>query len=414
MIEYTLHFPTPSSSEAKTLMENIYKALLYEKEQGITGYYTLPQESMLLVQELHNEQPFASFDTIALYGIGGSSLGTKAIDTALRPIRKAKEIIYFENPDPRTIQSNFAKLQNKEILHIVVSKSGNTIETLSQFKAALAHFHLNLKKDAKRIAIITDIDSNLHKFAKEVGIKSYAIPYNVGGRFSVLSAVGIIPLTLAGYDSTTILLAAKKMIERFFALQEEHILQKAYFIAHNWQRYPMNVLFSYADSLENFNKWYVQLWGESLGKIDRHANCVGPTPIAHIGAVDQHSFLQLLMQGPKDKTVTFIKVEDFGLDYPIPDIKLPYLETSNFVNGSSFATLITQECEATKDALLHKGIPVDILSLPKLDEEALGEIIVYYELLTSAVGVLLGINTYDQPGVELGKKILRERFGYVS
>ena len=414
MIEYTLHLPTPSSSEAKTLMANIYGALLHEKERGVTGYYTLPQESMLLVQELRSEHPFAPFDAIALYGIGGSSLGTKAIDTALRPIRQAKEIVYFENPDPRTIQSNFATLQDKEVLHIVVSKSGNTIETLSQFKAALAHFHLDPKKDAKRIAVITDIDSNLHKFAEEVGIKSYAIPHNVGGRFSVLSAVGIVPLTLAGYDSAAILLAAQEMMERFFAMHEEHILQKALFIAHNWQRYSMNVLFSYADSLENFNKWYVQLWGESLGKIDRNKNRVGPTPIAHIGAVDQHSFLQLLMQGPKDKTVTFIKVEDFGVDYPIPDMKLPYLERSDFVNGSSFATLITQECEATKDALLYEGIPLDVITLPRLDEEALGEMIVYYELLTSAVGALLGINTYDQPGVELGKKILRERFGYAS
>ncbi len=410
MIEYELHLPLTLDSDIRNLMANAYGALLHEKERGVTGYYTLPEESMLLVQELINEHTFAPFDAIALYGIGGSSLGTKAIDAALRPIRQAKNIVYFENPDPRTIESNYRKLAGKEVLHVVISKSGRTIETLSQFKASLAYFGLDPKKDAKRLAVISDVDSQLHRFAEEFGIKSFAIPHNVGGRFSVLSAVGIVPLTLAGYDTAAILMAAQEMMERFWAMHEEHILQKAVFIARNWHRYPMNVLFSYADSLENFNKWYVQLWGESLGKIDRTGQRVGPTPIGHIGAVDQHSFLQLLMQGPKDKTVTFIKVEDFGMDAKIPDLKLPYLTSSDFVNDVSFATLIDAECDATKDALLHEGVPVDIITLPRLDEAALGELVVYYELLTSAVGALLEIDTYDQPGVELGKKILRERF----
>lgn len=391
-------------------MANAYGGVLHERENGVTGYFDLPRESKLIIEELQKEDGFEKYSDIAVIGIGGSSLGTKAVDSFLRLKRGVKNIHFLENPDPLHLREIFDSLQKEKTLFIVVSKSGSTIETISIFKTVIKHFGLDLQKDTKQIVVITDVDSPLHKFSQHFNIKSFAIPKNVGGRFSVLSAVGIVPLTIAGYDTSKMLLGAGNLIDRFFDMKEEHILQKAAFIYRNWEQFRMNVLFAYADELEDFGKWYVQLWGESLGKIDRSGRHIGPTPIAHIGSVDQHSFLQLIMEGPRDKTVTFLNIEDFQEPLSIPDISLPYLEKTDFVNGVSFNKLLNEECEATMESIMKQNIPVDRIVLPFIDEEAIGELIAYYELLTSVVGQMFGIDTYNQPGVELGKKILKARF----
>lgn len=410
MNQYKLYYLLHTDEVTKNLIANAYNAVLHERENGISGYFDLPSESKLIIEELQKENEYEQYEDIALIGIGGSSLGTKAVDSFLRLKRDVKRIHFLENPDPVHLRATLDRLKKEKTLFIVVSKSGSTIETISIFKAVIKHFGLQLQKDAKQIIAITDVDSALHKFAQEYGIKSFAIPQNVGGRFSVLSAVGIVPLTIAGYDTSKLLQGAGNLIERFFALQEEHILQKAAFIYQNWLQYRMNVLFAYADELEDFGKWYVQLWGESLGKIDRSNEHVGPSPIAHIGSIDQHSFLQLIMEGPRDKTVTFLNIDDFQEPLAIPDISLPYLEKTDFVNGTSFNRLINEECEATMQSVMKQNIPVDRIIMPFMDEEAIGELIAYYELLTSVIGQMFGIDTYNQPGVELGKKILKTRF----
>ncbi len=162
--------------------------------------------------------------------------------------------------------------------------------------------------------------------------------------------------------------------------------------------------------LEDFTKWYVQLWGESLGKINENGEKIGLTPVAHIGSIDQHSFLQLLIDGPKDKSVTFIKIDSFDDDIKIPSISLEYIEKCDFVNGYSLGELLNSECDATIESLRTIDIPVDTIALDRISSYNLGEIIAYYQLLTSSVGIALKIDTYNQPGVELGKKILKEKF----
>jgi len=162
--------------------------------------------------------------------------------------------------------------------------------------------------------------------------------------------------------------------------------------------------------LEDFTKWYVQLWGESLGKIDKEGKNVGLTPIGHIGSVDQHSFLQLIMEGPRDKTVTFIKLENFEKKIKIPNITLKFIEKADYINGYTFNELIDGECEATKESIIQQGINVDEITLDKLNENNIGKLIMYYELLTSLCGKMLHIDTYNQPGVELGKQILMKKF----
>ncbi len=416
MIIYDHNLGWRADEEANELMAEAFGNLVYEKEKGTVGYYNLPVDSRLIVSEVEafaaSSELIQSCDTIAVIGIGGSSLGAKAVDSILRhKYPEAKRLLFLENPDPVDIEEKFATLKKDKTLFIVISKSGTTVETVSIFKAAIKRFGIDLKgEDKERIIAITDEGSALCRFVDYHGLKAYTIPHNVGGRFSVLSSVGMVPLTLAGYDTCSLLSGASAMVERFFDAQEEHLLLKAAFIASNWREYRINVMFAYASCLENFAKWYVQLWGESLGKIDRCGNRVGPTPVGHIGSVDQHSFLQLIMQGPRDKSVTFIKVEEFEKKLKIPDIRLEHIEKSDYVNGHTFNELINAECDATRESLSDEGIPVDSLTLSRADEATVGELIVYYELLTSLTGAMLHINTYDQPGVEAGKRILVKKF----
>lgn len=404
--------------DAKYVIDKAFTALQLEKESGRTGYYFLPQYSLktLTGVEEYAEKNYllksGSIKNIVLIGIGGSSLGIKAIDTLLSHKNKSgKKLFFLENSDPLNISKTLSKLKKEETLFTVISKSGSTIETISIFKAVIKHFKLDLNsEDKNRLISITDLGSPLSKFSSEYGIKQFNIPSNVGGRFSVLSTVGVVPLFLAGYDVKAILEGAAEFVKSFFEAKERHILEKAAYYAMNSETKMMNVLFSYGNELENLTKWYVQLWGESLGKISYEGKHVGLTPIGLIGAVDQHSFLQLLIEGPPNKTVTFININDFENSLAIPDISLRHIESTNFVNGKKFSELINAQCEATKESLEQSGVTVDSISFDKIHEGNIGKIIIYYELLTSLVGAMLHVNTYDQPGVELGKDLLYEHF----
>jgi len=389
-------------------LENFaFNALLQEKNSNTIGYYHLPENSLGLTERLKGIDK--NFEKIAVIGIGGSSLGTKAVYRLLKDnYNSVKEIVFLENTDPIELKNHFSKIDKNKTLFLVISKSGTTIETISIFKAAIDYFKLDLGKD--NIIVITDSDSSLEKFAHKFSIDVFNIPENVGGRFSVFSAVGIVPLYLAGFDVEKILKGAASFLDSFFSKKEWHLIQKAAFLYEKSRFYRMNVVFSYSSLLDEFNKWYVQLWGESLGKINKKGQRVGLTPIGLLGSIDQHSFLQLLIEGPRDKTVTFIKVRNFENSLKIPNISLPYLETTDFVNGYTFNELINAQCDATKESVIRSGIDVDEIVLEKLNEENVGMLLVYYELLTSAVGALFEINTYNQPGVELGKKILKTKF----
>jgi len=390
--------------------KNIFYKLNEEREKGITGYYNLPNDSMLLIKEIKEFSSDFSKNAskIAVIGIGGSSLGTKTIYSILKHKYSLKEMIFLENPDPIDLEEKFKKI-DENTLFIVVSKSGKTIETISIFKAILGYFNLDLKKDKKRFIFISDENSPLCNLADENNIKFYSIPKNVGGRFSVFSAVGVVPLMLSGINMKEILIGAKEMIDRFFEKKEMHIIKKAFFLAKNYEKFVENVLFAYSNILEDFSKWYVQLIGESIGKIKDNKR-VGITPIAHIGSIDQHSFLQLIMEGPLNKSVTFLKIRYFESDLKIPDISLPFLEETNFVNSKTFNELINKEADATYEAISSIGVPADMIVMDKISEINIGELMTYYMLLTSSLGAFLEINTYNQPGVELGKKILRNKF----
>ena len=383
--------------ENKTKEKEAYFNVLKEFESGKIGYYHLPETSEKF---LNTDFSDIDYDEVVVIGIGGSSLGTKAIYEMVKD-ETTKPLFFLENPDPKDIKDKLSKI--KKPLIFVISKSGKTIETISIFKKVINHF--NLKENAKNLKIITDENSPLDKFAKEWNLQSFHIPKNVGGRFSVLSAVGIIPLLAAGIYPKNLLLGAKEFRDDFFDKKEWHLCKKAAFYSENYKEYPINVLFAYSTLLNSFKEWFVQLFGESLGKNGKEI-----MPVGHIGSIDQHSFLQLLMEGMGRKTITFIKVNSFETPLIIPEIKLPHLEATDFVNGHSFEELINKECEATKEALLAKEYPIDEIVIDDLSLKNIGKLIMYYEMLTSAIGSLLEINTYNQPGVELGKTILRNKF----
>jgi len=406
MLSFSKHY-TLDQSAASQLMSDAFASVKEEIDSGKIGYYKLPTHSLAHLERLKSIET-GSFEQIVVIGIGGSSLGIKAIDAILRPYTpNAKEILFLENSDPLTISETIAKIDKSRACFFMISKSGSTIETTSVLKRLITSFDMDLDgADNHRVYAITDAGSVLSDFAQHHKLAEFNIPDNVGGRFSVLSAVGVVPLAIAVYDMETLLGGAGSFIESFFAHEQDHLLEKAAFYALNSKEQSINVLFSYADRLEDLTKWYVQLWGESLGKIDADGKRVGLTPIGLIGAVDQHSFLQLVIEGPKDKTLTFISIEDFQNDLTIPDVTLTGIEKTNFINSQSFNRLINAQCEATMQSVIESGVAADSITFDTITPENIGAIIAYYELLTSLVGSMLRVSTYDQPGVELGKQIL--------
>ncbi len=384
----------------KTIFEGI------KEEIQEIGYYNLPLQNTTIYKEF---AATVKQKHIAIIGIGGSTLGTIAIYDFLRKANDyEKKLHFFESTDPMDIRSRLDNLDLEDTLFIVISKSGTTIETISLFK----YFHTLIKIDKNNCVIVSETDSKLTKYAQKHDMQTFEIPENVGGRFSVFSAVGLLPLSIIGVDIDNLLHGAKKVRDSFFEQTEfyEPLMQKARFLVENKTRFNINVLFSYSSSLEGFNKWYIQLWGESLGKINVNGTAQALTPIGLIGPVDQHSFLQLIAEGKRDKTVTFVKVNDFEEETIIPKNTLDGFDDLEYVDGLTFAELIEAQANATIESIENiADIPCDVITIDKVDEYNIAGLMFNYQLLTSIVGKFVQINTYDQPGVESGKIILKNK-----
>ncbi|HQR73287.1 MAG TPA: glucose-6-phosphate isomerase [Sulfurovum sp.] len=399
-----LYFNANNTKEEQRAFEAIVK------EQETVGYYALPNQDVSPILEYCNTIS-QDVTTIAVIGIGGSSLGAKAVYEFMKPVKElSRKLYFFESTDPINITDLLSKFDVKTTHFLVISKSGSTVETFSIYK-----YIYSLQSDPSAYTFITDPGSPLEKYAQSIKASVLHLPDNVGGRFSVLSSVGLVPLALCGIDIISLLAGAKKIKSSFFdnGYTQDMLLNKAVYYAKNHAQYNINCIFAYSETLKYFCQWYVQLWGESLGKHQRHsAFHVGLTPIGLIGPKDQHSFLQLIMEGTRDKSVTFIKIEDFHEDIVIPDITLPHLEMLDTLNNLPFSKLINMQCDSVVEALLdQESIPLDTITLQSVTEDNIGSLIFYYELLTSLVGELIDVNTYDQPGVEAGKIILKKKLG---
>ena len=411
MVKNELFFPLAKEGA----LEEVAAKIRAEYESGEVGYYHLPQQG---ADEIARAQEFfsaRSYDEIVLLGIGGSSVGVRALYEMLRP--RVKNNLRFEildNLDALSVRRALEGLNFASTIFIVSSKSGGTIETISLFKVVLQRFGISdLKTLAKNFIFITDVGSPLDIFAREHSACVINMPANVGGRFSVLSAVGLVPAVGLGLDASAMLSGAEEAKKAYLdeilsasgIVAQNKILQKAHHYATH-KSAKINVLFSYCDALRGFGEWYVQLWAESLGKKIGFSR-EGLTPIGLSGSRDQHSFLQLIMDGIKDKTVTFLKIADTGLSDAVPQLSLEPLKSCDFVNGMRLSEVLGCQCDATLQAVSNEGISVDLIEVSRLCEQSAGFLFYYFELLTSATGAILGVNTYDQPGVEAGKIILK-------
>jgi glucose-6-phosphate isomerase len=378
-----------------------------------------------------------TIDQMVVLGIGGSALGNIALQSALNPVtynlmpedvRGGPRIFVLDNVDPHLIGQTFAELRRhdpglKRTLVNVVSKSGETAETAAQFMIARSMLKQELGAAyAQHIVAITDPErGTMRSICDAEGIATLPVPEGVGGRFSVLSPVGLFSAAMCGIDIEALLDGAAAMDTRC----REHNVSKnpAAILAWIMMTYtgrgkPNHVMMPYANQLYLLADWYRQLWAESLGKEksrDGRTVFAGATPIKALGTTDQHSQVQLYREGPNDKVFGLIEIETFDSDVTIPsDLAVDAL---TYLHGRTLSSLLSAEKRATEYALVESQRPNFTITFPKLDAYHVGEFIQLWEIITAYAGLLLNIDAYDQPAVETGKKAtfgLMGRDGYAE
>jgi len=382
-------------------------------ERKTIGYYDLPYQDTTDIKEY---VATITKKHIVVLGVGGSSLGTRAIYEFLLPSNNYhKDLLFLETVDPLKMNHCLKKVDLNNAQFLVISKSGNTIETISIFKYLNSLVEIN----SSNCTIISEAGSALTKFASDNNIKAFDLAQNVGGRFSVFSVVGLVPLAMVGVDIDNLLNGCKRVADSFFAKEGYYkpIIRKARFLVENKNKFNINIIFSYSSLLESFNKWYVQLWAESLGKVNINGTRQALTPIGLVGPVDQHSFLQMIVDGVRDKTVTFIKIDDLKDETIIPEDTANKFDSlaCGYAEGYSFNELLNMQADATIQSIQEQdNIPCDVISIRTVDEYNIAKTMFSYQLLVSCIGAFLQINTYNQPGVEYGKINLAEKFTQAS
>ncbi|MDY6933357.1 MAG: glucose-6-phosphate isomerase [Spirochaetota bacterium] len=418
----------------KAKSDDALKRMDREKGEGALGFLEIPFDEDIIKRVKEYRSSIGDrFRTIAIIGIGGSALGPQALKNSLSHLylnelseedRDGRyKVYFFDNVDPYEIIYMKDILNFKKTLFIVISKSGGTTETNANF-AILKEF---LKEDVgskyqDHIVAITDPEKGiLRKISIEEGFMTFPIPSNVGGRFSILSSVGLVMAEFIGIDIKRLMQGARNAISQFYGkqLQDNIPLLNAtfHYLFDQRKSKRINVLIPYTRKLYLFADWYRQLWAESLGKnrdINDNIVEVGLTPIPALGTIDQHSQLQLYLEGPNDKVFTFLKIEDFEIDVTIPEFYKGMPEV-DYLSHKSLRELNRFEESATELVLKETSRPNASLILPKLQAEEIGELIMILEMQTSYAGYLYNINPFNQPAVEQGKRItwgLLKRPGY--
>ncbi|MDH5541986.1 MAG: glucose-6-phosphate isomerase [Nitrospinota bacterium] len=362
------------------------------------------------------------YENLVVLGIGGSALGASAVQSALNPSfynllarNKRKgfpRLFVADNIDPDWFDEVLSIADPKKTIYNVISKSGTTAETMSQFMVVFDLLRSKLKgKWKKRVVITTDAKNGiLREIVDEFGLESFEIPANVGGRFSVFTPVGLLPLACAGIDINLLLDGASRMAERCssekFNENPAYILGALHYLADVRKGKSSTVMMPYSTKLYGVADWFRQLWAESLGKAkDLQGKQVntGQTPIKALGVTDQHSQVQLYVEGPNDKMFVFLEIENFSKEVVIPEVfedKAPL----KYLAGKSLNKLIKTEMEGTEYALTTHNRPSMTIKLPELNAHTLGQLMFMLEAATAYAGGLYGIDPFDQPGVEFGKK----------
>jgi len=413
--------------EMKDVVKKAHQSIEKQYEDNKLGFIDLPDKQKEVVDEIidYAEKNRDRFENFVILGIGGSALGSIALQTALKePYHNLNKedtpnIFIPDNVDPERFENLLDTLDLEKTVFNVISKSGSTAETMSLFliarkavKEAVGqenigdHFVATTSKDSGYLRII----------AQREGFKMFYIPDNVGGRFSVLTPVGLVYAAFAGIDIKELLAGAAYMKE--ICATDKLWDNPAYlsgvlqYLAYQ-QGKKMSVMMPYSHALKDLADWFRQLWAESLGKEETREGKVinaGPTPIKALGATDQHSQAQLYMEGPYDKVINFIEVEEFHTDIEIPEIYQD-IEGVSYLKNKSLAQLLDTEKKATELALTKRSRLNNTIIVPEVNEFTIGQLFYLFELETALVGELFDINAYNQPGVELGKHYTYGVFG---
>ncbi len=360
------------------------------------------------------------FENVLVLGIGGSALGGLAMSEALlKPYwnlltpeqrNNLPRLFFLDNIDPDSMNGLLDILDLKKTLVNVITKSGSTAETMSQYMVIKDRLEKELGDDyRKNIVATTDKKIGvLRQLADQEGYKTFVIPDDVGGRFSVFSAVGLLPLALVGIDIDEIMNGVKDMD---LALKNTDIHQNIaaqsaliHYLMDTQKGKNLSVMMPYSSRLKYISDWFVQLWAESLGKeINNNSEIVnnGPTPIKALGATDQHSQIQLYNEGPNDKVITFIRVDEFDTTLEIP--KIFEYTGIGYLGGKTINDLLNAEANSTRVSLIDYKRPTMTISLPKIDGYNLAQLLYMLEVQTAIAGELYNINTFNQPGVEQAK-----------
>ena len=411
----------------------VHGSLQARRRAGELAFYDLPHDRELLELSLEAAEGVRGrYENLVVLGIGGSALGTQAVHRALSPPfhnllpsvrRPGPRLFVCDNVDPETIGALLELLDPSGTAVNVVSKSGGTAETLAQFLRVYRWLRDAVGPDEarRRVVVTTDPERGfLRKVAREEGLSSLPVPPGVGGRFSVLTPVGLFPLAAVGVDVEDLLAGAAHM-DRFTSRPDlwdnpAYLFGLVHVMMYRRGR-TVHVMMPYGDALREVADWFRQLWAESLGK-RRDARgrdvWVGPTPVRAVGATDQHSQVQLYMEGPPDKVITFLEVESPRRDVPLPAL-FPGHEEVGYLGGRTLGQLLAAEKRATEAALTRNARPNLTLRLPRVSPHTVGQLLYLLEVATVFAGGLLGVNPLDQPGVELGKRLtfaLMGRPGY--
>lgn len=359
------------------------------------------------------------FENFVVFGIGGSALGSKALFTALkhprynelsRQKRGGARFYVLDNVDPDSINGLLDIIDAKKTCFHVITKSGNTVETMTQFMLALELLKQTIGENfTENIVITTDKEKGiLKKIADQYKFRTFIVPDGVGGRFSVLSPVGLLSAAVLNIDIPELLAGARDMD----ALCSVADLWKnpAYMYAVLYCQamsdgVNISVMMPYADGLINTAEWYAQLWAESLGKrynAKSEVVEVGQTPVRAVGVTDQHSQVQLYTEGPADKIITFIEVKNFNTTLKIP-VSPIHIADCAYLEGQLFNKLIASELRGTMYAVDKGGKMSNLITIDKVDAYNFAALLYFFEMATAAAGEVLEIDAFDQPGVEEGK-----------
>jgi len=399
----------------------IHQDLLQRRESGLLPFYDLPFDGpTVAVVNVLAEKLADRFENLVVLGIGGSALGTLALFRALCPLhynlfdrqqRGGRPRLFVQdNVDPDGFSQTLSLFRPEETAFLVISKSGTTVETSSQFLLAQQWIRRQVETGwQEHFVLVTDPGKGgLRKLVGQEGFRSAEIPEGVGGRFSVFTPVSLLPLAVVGIDIGKLLSGAADMVHR--VVQPELMENPAYLNAAlqylSWKKgKKISVMMPYSDRLRDVADWFRQLWAESLGKrvdLDGKIINAGPTPVKALGTTDQHSQVQLYMEGPYDKVITFLALKDYGCSLVLPRMKgAPELD---YLEGQSMADLISFEQQATALALAKNQRPNCTITLDSISPESVGALLYWLEVQTVFSGGLYHLDPLDQPGVEEGKE----------